>query len=266
MKPDLRLAVNFILGGLGAGCAVAAYLLSLVGGISEGDLILPYAASGIIMAIGLVCVWVKIGPQLRPPRILLRQSTSWMAREAYAASIFYAALIADWAARSPILEALTAAAAAAFLLSQGKIVQSSKSRPHWRAPEMPSLIAITGLAQGVGLICVFALIAPPIFRAEPLAAIAGIVLAMMGAYRWQEYVGNAENQTNDMKRITMVSHACLHGLPFALYLATFIPWSGSKWVMAGGGLVAIAGAALWQNILVTRLGRSHAFVGTPIGH
>ena len=261
----MRVAVNFILGGLGAGCAIAAYLLSLAGGISAGDLILPYAASGIIMAIGLVCVWIKIGPQLRSPSILLRPSTSWMAREAYAALIFYAALIADWMMRSPILEAIIAAAAAAFLLSHGKIVQSSKSRPNWRAPEMPSLIAITGLAEGVGLISVFALIAPSIFRAEPLAAIAGIVLAMMGAYRWREYVGNAENQTHDMKRITALSHAYLHGLPFALYLATFIPWSGSKWVMAAAGLAAIGGGAFWQNILVTRLGRSRDFIGSPVG-
>lgn len=260
LKPDLagtiqamRVAVNLILGGLGAGCAVAAYLLSLAGGISAGDLILPYAAAGIVMGIGLLSVW--IGPQLRNPRILLRPGASWTAREAYAALIFYAALIADWNMRGPILEAVIAAAAVAFLVSQAHMVQASKSRPYWRAAEIPSLMLIAALSEGVGLIAVFATVAPPIFRAEPLAAIAGMVLATMGAYRWQDYIGGAEDQA-PLKRLSAIIHGGQHALPFALYLATFIPWSGSHWVMAAGGVSAICGGALWQNILVTRLGRS----------
>lgn len=253
MKPDLRSAADLILGGLGAGCAVAAYLLSLAGGISTGDLILPYAAAGIVMAIGLLSVW--IGPQLRSSRILLHPGASWTARETYAASIFYAALIADWIARSPIFEAVIAAAAVAFLVSQAQMVQASKSRPYWQAPEIPSLMLIAALSEGVGLIAVFAAVAPPIFRAEPLAAIAGMVLATMGAYRWQEYIGAAKDQA-PLKRMSATIHGGQHALPFALYLATFIPWSGSRWVMAAGGVTAICGGALWQNILVTRLGRS----------
>ncbi len=264
MKPDLRSAADLILGGLGAGCAVAAYLLSLAGGISTGDLILPYAAAGIVMAIGMLSVWIGIGPRLRNPRILLRPGASWAAREAYAALIFYTALIADWIARSPMFEAIIAAAAVAFLLSQAHMVQTSKNRLYWQAPEMPSLMLITALSQGVGLIAVFALVAPPIFRAEPLAAIAGIVLAMMGAYRWQEYIGGAEDQA-PLKRLSATIHGGQHALPFAFYLATFIPWTGSHWVMAAGGVSAICGGALWQNILVTRLGRSRDDASVPTG-
>jgi phenylacetyl-CoA:acceptor oxidoreductase subunit 2 len=266
----MRLTLGIIFGGLGAGCIVAAYLLSLAGGISKGDLILPDFAGGMILAIGLGCFWIPGNGRLRTISAL-RLTRTWITYETYAAISFFVALAALAKVSHPLIELLVAATAALYLVCQAYVIQAAKSRPAWRAPEMPSLIIVMGLAEGVGLIALISAIAPAIVRGATLAPIAGMVLAAMGAFRWRDYVsGQIAKQTNavapsNIRHLSLWIYALTYALPVTLYLAALVPWAGASWILPVSGVWTIAMGAVWTNTLIIRLGQARAFTASPIG-
>ena len=58
---DMRAAMNFILGGIGSGAIIMSYFFSLLGSIETSELMRINLVSGIIIAVGLFFVWLKIG-------------------------------------------------------------------------------------------------------------------------------------------------------------------------------------------------------------
>ena len=54
---DMRAAMNFIMGGIGSGSAVVAYLLWISGNVNSQFLVAVNIVSSVILAIGLFCVW-----------------------------------------------------------------------------------------------------------------------------------------------------------------------------------------------------------------
>lgn len=159
---DARAALNFMLGGAGAGLAIAAALAGSTPALA--------LAMGMIAA-GLFAVWLEIGRKLRALHVLFNPFTSWMTREAFAAALFFP--LALGALFVPQALPAAALAAAAFLYCQARILHAARGIPAWRAPELVPLIVATGLAEGAGLALFFSLAPWPLFA----AALAGRLLA-----------------------------------------------------------------------------------------
>lgn len=263
----MGLTLGFIFAGLGAGSIMAAYLLALAGGISRGDLILPDVTGGAIIAIGLACVWIPGRIRVRIPAMLRRSKEPWIAYETYAAAVFMIALAVLARISGAAVELVVAVAAAAYMISNAQTIRTGRSRAAWRAPEIPSLIVITGLAQGVGLIALLSAIVPAIIRGHTLAPIAGMVLAAMGAYRWRDFSLNLTDAAvrQDVSRISLAVYLGVYALPFTLFLAALFPWAGTTWMLPIAGTITITTSAIWTNTLIMRLGRLRDFTASPIG-
>jgi len=143
---DARAAANFMLGGAGSGLMVSL----IFGG---GDSVFPIVLSLVLVASGLTAVWLEIGRKLRAVHVFFNPFTSWMTRESFAALLLFALGIG--AIFVPSALPFAAAAAAAFLYCQARILRASKGIPAWRAPEVVPLIVFTGLAEGAGLALFF---------------------------------------------------------------------------------------------------------------
>ena len=79
---DARAALNFMLGGSGAGLMVASMAIDPV---SPWPLAL---ALGLVGA-GLTAVWLEIGRKTRALHVFFNPFTSWMTRESFAAMILF---------------------------------------------------------------------------------------------------------------------------------------------------------------------------------
>jgi len=143
---DARAAANFMLGGTGAGLMISLNL----GG---GDSAFPILLSLILVAAGLIAVWLEIGRKLRAIHVFFNPFTSWMTRESFAALLLFPLGIG--AIFVPSALPLAAAAALAFLYCQARILRAAKGIPAWRAPQIVPLIVFTGLAEGAGLALLF---------------------------------------------------------------------------------------------------------------
>ena len=149
---DVRAAMNFILGGMSSGLAVAAFVAWALGWMAEATLSGFYAAAAVGMGVGLLFVFAEIGRKARFLYVLLRPQSSWMTRETYAVAVFYPAVAADLVWPSPVLHAVSAIAAAVFLVCQGRILHAGKGIPAWRHRLVPWMLIASGLYEGVALV------------------------------------------------------------------------------------------------------------------
>ena len=145
---DVRAAANFICGGAGSGLLVAAAFI-------------PDPAPGMVLtalaliAAGLASVWLEIGRKLRAVHVFFNPFTSWMTRESFAAVVVFISGISHLVLGGKLFLYAAAAAAAAFLYCQGRILRAAKGIPAWRVPQVVALIVCTGLAEGAGLALAF---------------------------------------------------------------------------------------------------------------
>jgi len=139
---DARAALNFILGGSGAGLIVASVAIQPA---SPWPLVLGAALVGA----GLVAVWFEIGKKLRALHVLFNPYTSWMARESFAALLLFPLALGSILT----LRLIPAAAMAAlvFLWCQARILRAARGIPAWRVNAVVPLIVTTGLAEGLAL-------------------------------------------------------------------------------------------------------------------
>ena len=174
---DWRAAGNFICGGAGAGLIVFAALSGAYGSALTVLLLGGMALVGL----GLLCVWLELGRPLRALHVFLNPRTSWMTREACAATLLMPVTLAA-AAGLPGWQWFAAALALLFVFCQGRMLQAAKGIPAWREPLVVPLLLLTGLAEGSGLW----LVALPVQAAgQPLLlALAGaLVLARVAVWR-----------------------------------------------------------------------------------
>ena len=143
---DARAAANFAFGGAGAGLMIVA---AIVQPASPWPAVLSLA----LVAAGLGAVWLEIGRKLRALHVFFNPFTSWMTREAFAALLFFP--LGAGAIFVPSALPLAAAAAAAFLYCQARILSAAKGIPAWRAPQIVPLIVSTGLAEGAAIALLF---------------------------------------------------------------------------------------------------------------
>lgn len=261
---DMRAAMNFIMGGFGAGLVIVAYLLHLVAGLSLQHMHqLNVLAAGVI-AVGLFFVWLKIGRKLRAAYVILRPNSSWMSREVYAVTLMYLLGLIDLFTPHPALHALTALAALLFLYCQVRILHAAKGIPTWRVNMMPGMLMLSGLFEGVGLAALAVAFIPAALPNGSVLAVFGIVLAVLNAAVWRNYVTGAKARgipplsRKDLVQASPAIHVFGHLAPLVLFGISMISASPT-WVIGLAGISTLAGGALWKAIVITRACHQQGF-------
>ena len=234
---DARAALNFMLGGTGAGLMIAAAL-------AFPDSRAPVLLSLVLVATGLAAVWLEIGKKLRAINVFFNPFTSWMTRESFAALLLFA-LGAGALWRPQWFLPAAAAAALVFVWCQGRILRASKGIPAWRAPQVGLLIVSTALAEGAGL-CLLFTTAPLLLTWFGLA----LVLRAIAWTRYSAAVRSTALETPGKVLLQLGTVAAL-ALAFAGY-----------WVPAAAPLAGAAAIATgwWLKFaLVTRASINQGF-------
>lgn len=238
---DVRAALNFILGGAGAGLMVAAAFLHAPSPPAIG------AALGLIAA-GLLAVWLKLGRKLRAPHVLFNPFTSWMTREAMAALILFPLAFGALLTSSYLWAA--ALAALAFLWCQARILRAARGIAAWRAREIVPLVMSTGLAEGAGL-CLF-------FARDPwLVSFFGLTL-ILRALAWGRYraaVRNPALEAAGKALLQIGTVAALLLLLLSAYIDEAALLAAAAAVVTGGRLklVLVTRAAFHPGFSLPRL-------------
>jgi phenylacetyl-CoA:acceptor oxidoreductase subunit 2 len=167
---DARAALNFMLGGSGAGLMAAAVLF-------EPPSPWPLAGAAALIAVGLTAVWLEIGKKSRALHVFFNPYTSWMARESLVALLLFPLALGSILT----LRLIPAAAMAAlvFLWCQARILRAARGIPAWRSPQVVPLMICTGLAEGAGLALFFS-------QAPLLLAVFALAVAAR-AWSWLRY-------------------------------------------------------------------------------
>jgi phenylacetyl-CoA:acceptor oxidoreductase subunit 2 len=233
---DARAALNFMLGGAGAGLMVAAAL-------AYPDSRAPVLLSLVLVAAGLGAVWLETGKKLRAINVLFNPFTSWMTRESFVALLLFAlGAAALW--RAQLLPA-AAAAALAFVYCQGRILRASKGIPAWRAPQVTLLIVSTALAEGAGLALLFA--------ATPLLLTWFGLALVLRAIAWTRYAAAVRSSALAAPGKALLQIGTVAALALAL-TGYFVPAAAP---LAGAAALA---TGLWLKFaLVTRASLNQGF-------
>jgi DMSO reductase anchor subunit/ferredoxin len=265
---DMRAAMNFILGGIGSGTVVVAYLISLLTDLNDNSLINIFMMSGGIIAVGLFFVWLKIGRKLRAPFAILRPQSSWMSREIYAVGVFYLAVIADWLQPHNAWHLIVALSALAFLICQARILHAAKGIPTWRVPLMPWMLAATGLLEGLGLLSIVFARYADIMPKSNVLPLAGLLLVVVNAALWHRYISTAKTEgvgaidRDILGRLTLKLHAIAHIVPLILFGAAIVMIVPPAWMADIAGTFAIAGGILWKAVVITHACHHQGFAIT----
>jgi phenylacetyl-CoA:acceptor oxidoreductase subunit 1 len=262
---DWRAAMNWIFGGIASGFAVMAYLASLAGAVYPDMIPSLHFVAGGIMAVGLFCVFLKIGRKLRFWRAVSRPQTSWMTRELYAVAVFYPLVLANLLWPSAILALLGGAMALVFLWCQAKILHKARGIPAWRVPLMPWMLLATGLLEGTGLLALLLAWFKGLGQPGILVPVAGLALAAVNAALWIAYRRTAKEEgiVPLARRVigenSLTLHLVGHALPALMFLLALAN-PALLWVYLGiGGVAAIAGGAFWKFTIILRAGYQQGF-------
>ena len=90
-----------------------------------------------------------------------------------------------------VLHIVVALAAAGFLYCQGRILYSGCGIPAWRVEAMPSMLVVTGLFEGAGLLAVAVVLLRGPELAGDILALLTCILAFENARRWHTYPRDA---------------------------------------------------------------------------
>jgi len=274
---DWKGATNFILGGMGSGLIIVAWLGSIMGLVHAQALPVIDTLGAAIMAIGLLTLLFKIGRPKRILNALRRPQTSWMTREMYIAAVFFAAVAlvilphvlgtAPWPqGMAALLDGVVGLTAAAFLFAQARLLYAAKGIPTWRAPLIPWMLIATGLFEGLGLLVLINAGSPSMVPGIETVAGFGVVLALTNFALWVSYVRTARAQG-----IGPLSHRDLlgigpglalvgHATPFGLLLgAQLVPAMNVPAVFAVAGIAALFGGWLWKLTVITKACHQQGF-------
>ena len=273
---DFRAAMNFTLGGMSTGLVIAAWF-AFIYGRAEGTWLFPgmgvaglqvmYLIAAIGMGIGLFFVFLEIGRKLRFLYVLKRPNSSWMTRETYVVAVFYPAVAADLIWPHPLLHLLVAVAAAAFLYCQGRILHAGKGIPAWRHPLMPWMLVATGLFEGFGLFAMFSALGGASLTSVVVAFLGLGALAVVNAILWRIYMSTAKARgigplaRKDLAAITPWLHIFGHAVPLACVIASAFVATGAvaAWLLALGGIAAVAGGVRWKFTIITKACHQQGF-------
>ncbi len=256
---DWRAAGNFIGGGTGTGLILAAAAAALAGAPWQRPLLVGAAA----VAAGLALVWAEIGRPLRAINVWFNPHTSWMTRESLLAGPLLGAALAGAWLGWPLLLALAAVLAAAFLYCQARLVHAARGIPAWRADAVVGLLVATGLAEGTGLALALAALPPlPGRGARLLLALALLVLLAARAWAWRRYLaGLAAPRAARAVLERLDAPLLLAGTvaPVALVLAGLVWPVTARGMEAAAGLAALGAGWALKRVLITRAGHEQGF-------
>jgi phenylacetyl-CoA:acceptor oxidoreductase subunit 2 len=256
---DGRAAANFMCGGAGAGLVV----FTALSGARGATLTVLLGAGLALVGVGLLCVFLELGRQLRSLNVILNPRTSWMSREAIAAKLLLATGLAAMFGLLP--NAWPAAVVAlAFVYCQGRMLQAAKGIPAWREPLVVPLIVVSGLTEGAGMF----LLAAPVHGYLPgWLVVAFEVLVVARFVLWQSYrrrvagtvspgAARALGQAGQVLRVGGTLVPILLSVA-AVVLAGRVP--GELLVAAVAGLAAASTGGWMKFALVTRAGFNQGF-------
>jgi phenylacetyl-CoA:acceptor oxidoreductase subunit 2 len=256
---DWRAAGNFICGGAGSGLIV----FSALGGAQGAPAAALLFAGLALIGLGLACVWAELGRPLRALNVFFHPKTSWMTREAIAATVLFpVGLAAAAGAHLGIGEPTWPAAVLAlvFLYCQSRMLQAARGITAWSEPLSVPLLVGTGLTEGAGLFW----LAQPWHGQGGIAAglLFGVLLlarvAVWFAYR-QRLAGRVAARAR--KALDRAGRVLLIGgtaLPLAL-LSALMAGAAAALPVALAGLLAAAAGAYAKFSLVTRAGFNRGF-------
>lgn len=265
---DWRAAMNWIFGGIGTGLALTGAAAMSVGALAPGAGSTLFFVSAVLVAIGLFCVFLKIGRQMRFWRAATRWQTSWMTRELYASLVFFPSVLACLVAPGPVAFAFAAVSAAVFLFCQAKILHKARGIPAWRVPLMPWMLIATALLEGAGALAIVAATLGATWRTAAwpsFAAASIVVLTVLNALLWRAYVGSARaNGIPPLSRqvleaFTPTLTAFGHVAPIVLAILAWFVSPAAVPLLALAGIGAIVGGAAWKYTVIVRAAYMQGF-------
>lgn len=228
---DARAAINFMLGGSGAGLLASSVFF-------PAEPTIPVLVALVLISAGLGAVWLEIGRKLRAIHVFFNPFTSWMTREAFVAVLVFLLGVSAIYFQERILVHGAALAAIGFLYCQARILFGAKGIPTWRAREVVPLIVTTGLAEGLGLALLFS--SQPHVLVLFSLAVAARILA------WIRYRSAVKSPALESAGTVLVRLGTVAAIAIAL-LAYFIPLLAPL-----AGLAALAAGWNFKFRLVTR--------------
>lgn len=258
---DWRAAGNFIGGGAGSGLIVFTALAGADGAAAAALLLAGLALIGL----GLACVWAELGRPLRALHVFFNPRTSWMTREAIAATVLFpVGVAAALLAYAGVNESawLAAAFAFAFIYCQSRMVQAARGIPAWREPCVVALLLATSFAEGAGLFW----LAHPWHRlgSTPLALVFAALL-LLRIVVWYAYRARLDGHAAPralaaLDRAGRVLLLVGTVVPLAL-LAVALAQGGAAGAAAAAlaGLAAAPAGAFVKFTLITRAGFNQGF-------
>lgn len=255
---DTRAALNFILGGTGAGSILFAAFAPSGHQLSDVALLIGMALVGV----GLMSVWMEIGRKLRAVHVFFNPFTSWMTRESFVAVVLFGGGIATLVLDSRPLAALTAAVALVFIYCQGRILRASKGIPAWREPAVTWLIFWTAIAEGAGLSLIFAVAARasvPAFVAGTLALAVVVRVVAWRVYRKRVDAQLVPNARAALEPIGKQLYLLGAIVPLALLLVGSLVDALAAAAAALAGLAALAAGWRFKFALVVRASFNQGF-------
>lgn len=257
-------AVNFIMGGAGAGVYLfsffQAFMRSGSAFVSES---LPFGLiSPLLIIIGFLCLAIEAGRPLRGCFVFRHPRQSWISRETLACCIFIPSALLDYVLPHPAIRLLAVAAALALLISQGFIVYRARAVTAWNVPIIPILFLTSSLASGYGLLLL--LIALGGLYPDQSMSIIGLIFTGTNLVMWFVYLFWSRSPhffsaTQTLRR----SHALIltvglgHIVPLLLLLLLLLPQGfiiepSMPFIAAmSGTLLFIGGAGQKAGIIIS---------------
>lgn len=251
---DWRAAANFILGGAGSGLFAA----SAGAGLAGTDVSLPIFVAMALVGLGLFCVWLEIGRPWRFLNVYFNVGVSWMTREAIAALPLFGFGLAAIATGSIGLAIAGAFSGLFFLYCQARLLQAAKGIPAWRLPRIVALMMATGLAEGLGLFAIFAVVAgveSPVLRTVALALFVFIGLRHLAwrLYRTDLGAGGAPTATFKALDANPLNLSLTHqGVPAVIVAAGLLAGSTLPALLATAALLVVASGWAFKYTMITR--------------
>lgn len=177
---------NFFLGGTGAGAYVLAVLLHALVGAPAVSAVAVAAAACVLGGFG--CVALEAGRPLRGLRVLTNLRHSWISRELLAGLLFVLLALSNALWPQRLVQALAAAVALLFLVSQGLILVHARGVPAWQQRHLPWLWLSSGLLTGLALLLGLTLLGPPEAAAWPFLGGMGVGLTLVDLGLWLAYL------------------------------------------------------------------------------
>jgi len=265
---DWKAAGNFICGGIGSGL----FFFGAITSLRYGEVrVLCWPALGIV-ALGLFLVLLKIGRPLRFAYVLRQPQRSWMAREAWIATVLFPLAALALISGMPGLLIGAAAVALLFLCSQAMILKEAKGIPAWRTMWILPLMVVTGVTEGSGLFLAAIALSPRLLALAQVIVGSTIVMACLRAWIWRSYLMSLAIESAPTRTLSVL-YGCGAwfftlglALPSALIILGLIEKTAAAPAFAVAGISVVAAGGLLKFILVTRaaFNQGFALTHTPV--